>query len=319
VQTILVTGGAGFIGSHTCEELLKNCKVICIDNFNDYYDPKFKRRNISTFMKNPNFMLYETEILNFEAIRSIFEKNKIDKIVHLAARAGVRASIQDPKLYYDVNVTGTANILELGRHHKIRTVVIASSSSVYGDNTKIPFSENDITEHQISPYASTKKMVEILAKSYSQFGLNTTCLRFFTVYGPRGRPDMAPFKFLEKISKKEPIEMFGDGNSKRDYTYVTDVVAGIISALDRNFRYEIFNLGNSHPVKLSDFISTIEDVTGKKAKIIKKPMPASDVPITYADLTKSKRMLGYYPKISLEEGIKLFNDWYEKHSNLGQS
>jgi UDP-glucuronate 4-epimerase len=311
-KMILVTGGAGFIGSHVCDRLLKlGHEIICLDNFNDYYNPEIKRKNIFHNLRNNKYFLEEIDIIDYEALKKIFSKYKIEKIIHLAARAGVRPSINKPMLYFDVNVKGTQNLLELARLYDIKTFIFGSSSSVYGNNTKIPFNEEDITENQISPYASTKKIGETLCKAYSEiYGINITCLRFFTVYGPRGRPDMAPYKFTDLIYRAEPIEMFGDGSSKRDYTYVGDIVEGIINALEKNYKFEIFNLGNSDPIELKKFISIIEIALNKKAKIIKKPIPLGDVKITYADITKSKKLLNYNPKTKLTEGIGNLVKWY---------
>ncbi len=312
-KMILVTGGAGFIGSHVCDRLLeKGHKVICLDNFNDYYDPRIKKKNISHNLKNPNFKLEKIDITEFEELKKVFEKHNIQKIIHLAARAGVRPSIRQPDLYFDVNVKGTQNLLELSRRNSIKTFIFGSSSSVYGNNKTIPFSEKHSTDNQISPYAASKKCGEILCNSYSKlYNLNITCLRFFTVYGPRGRPDMAPYKFTDLISKGNPIEMYGDGTSKRDYTYVADIVDGIIKSLEKNYRFEIINLGNSEPIELKKFILIIEKTLNKKAEIIQKPIPQGDVNITYADISKAKQLLQYEPKTSIEQGIKKFIEWYQ--------
>jgi len=309
---ILVTGGAGFIGSNVCEALIKrNDSVICVDSFNDFYDPKVKEKNIASFSGNKNFTLYREDIRNLESLRAIFEKEKPDKILHLAARAGVRPSIEDPLLYEDVNVRGTLNLLELTKEFKIRHFVFASSSSVYGNNKKVPFSESDPVDNPISPYAATKKAGELLCYAYhGLYKINITCLRFFTVYGPRGRPDMAPYLFTRLISQGKPIEMFGNGTSKRDYTYVGDIVSGIIAALDRELGYEIINLGNSQTVELRKLISVIEQNLGKKARIISKPEQPGDVPLTYSDISKAKKLLGYAPRTSIEDGMKAFIEWY---------
>ncbi len=307
-MAILVTGAAGFIGSHTCEKLLKRgFEVIGLDDFNDYYSPVQKRQNA----KDAGCKVYEADIRDKDRLASIFSENRIEKVVHLAARAGVRPSIAEPKLYFDVNVGGTLNLLELAREHKCRNFVFASSSSVYGCNEKIPFSEDDVTDLQLSPYAASKKSGEQICRTYSYlYDMNITCLRFFTVYGPRGRPDMAPLKFTQLIESGRPIEMFGDGNSSRDYTYVDDITDGVVSAVEKDLRFEIINLGNSRPVKLMDFIKTVERSLGKEAKITRKPMPKADVPVTYADISKARRLLGYDPKTTIEEGIKRLVDWY---------
>ncbi len=312
METILVTGGAGFIGSHVCEALLsKGNKVICVDDFNDYYSPSIKEKNIEEASKNPNFVLHRVDITDDKALRKVFE-SKIDKVIHIAARAGVRASFENPQLYEKVNVEGTRNLLELSKEFKIKNFIFGSSSSVYGTNKKLPFSEEDPIENIISPYAEAKKKAEELCKEYhDRFGLNVICLRFFTVYGPRGRPDMAPYKFTRLILEGKPIDMYGGGASKRDYTYVKDIIDGILSALDKNFGFEIINLGDSNTVELKHFISLIEKEIGKKAVINKLPMQKGDVPITYADISKATRLLNYNPKIKIEEGIKLFVNWYQ--------
>ncbi|MBS3098118.1 GDP-mannose 4,6-dehydratase [Candidatus Woesearchaeota archaeon] len=311
-MSILVTGGAGFIGSHVCGKLLaRNENVICVDNFNDYYDPIKKDGNIKGFLKNPNFKLYKGDIRNFDKLDGVFKENKIGKVVHLAAMVGVRYSIENPSIYSDVNVKGTKNLLKLGVEHKIKNFVFGSSSSIYGISKKIPFNEND-GGIQISPYANTKKEGEKLCKEYNKkYGLNVTCLRFFTVYGPNGRPDMAPYKFTKLIDEGKAIPVYGDGKTKRDYTYITDIVDGIIAALDKNFAFEIINLGDSNPIELRYFISLIEKNLGKKAKIKQEPMQPGDVPITFADISKAKKLLNYNPKVKIEEGIRMFVGWYK--------
>ena len=310
---ILVTGGAGFIGSHVCEALLKKGHfVICVDNLNSYYNPKIKKENIEGCLKNKKFKFYKKDITDYIELKKVFSDNKIDKIVHLAARAGVRASIKDPLLYERVNVGGTLNLLEVAKGYKIKNFVFGSSSSVYGNNKKVPFSESDSTNMPVSPYAATKKAGELICYVYSHiYGIPTTCLRFFTVYGPRGRPDMAPYKFTKLINEGKKIDMYGRGNTSRDYTYVDDIVGGIIKALDSNFKYEIINLGNSNTVKLKYFISLIEKELEKKAKIKIMPAQIGDVKRTYADINKAKKLLGYKPKVKIEEGIKEFVRWYK--------
>ncbi|MEM3373885.1 MAG: GDP-mannose 4,6-dehydratase [Candidatus Woesearchaeota archaeon] len=314
METILVTGGAGFIGSHVCDKLLeKKKKVICLDNFNDYYDPEIKRKNILHNLKNKNYVLIKADIRDYDKLKEVFKNYKPNKVVHLAARAGVRPSLENPFIYEETNVNGTLNLLELSKDYKVKNFVFASSSSVYGNNKKVPFSEDDKTDNAISPYAATKKAGEVLCYTYSYlYNLNSSCLRFFTVYGPRGRPDMAPYMFTKNILEGKPIKVYGDGSSKRDYTYVSDVVSGIIAALEKNFKYEIFNLGNSNTVSLNELIKTIEEITGKKAIIKREKMPKGDVPLTYADITKSKRLLGYEPKTNIKEGMQKFYEWYKE-------
>ena len=311
-NTVLVTGGAGFIGSHVSERLLElNYKVICIDNFNDYYDPKIKESNIRECLKNKNFELHKLDITNLNSLENLFNKNNIDYIIHIAARAGVRASIENPFLYEKVNVGGTLNLLEIAKKFKIKKLIFTSSSSVYGVNKKVPFSEEDPVNNPISPYAATKASAEILCKAYNNlYKIPIVCLRLFTVYGPRGRPDMAPYKFMKLIDEEKQIPVYGDGTSKRDYTYVSDVVDGITSALEKNINFETINLGNSNPIELKKFIFIIEKQVGKKAILQKKDEQKGDVPLTYADISKAERLLGYKPKIKLEEGIKKMVQWY---------
>lgn len=314
MENILVTGGAGFIGSHTCEALLeKGFSVVCIDNFDDYYAPNIKENNIKSIINNPRFKLYQKDIRNENELKDIFQKHQITKIIHLAAKAGVRASFENPGLYEKVNVNGTLNLLNLAKDFKVKNFICGSSSSVYGINKKIPFSEEDETNNQISPYASTKKQTEVLCQDYSNnYNMNITCLRFFTVYGHRGRPDMAVYKFTKLINEGKEIEVYGNINSKRDYTFITDIVDGIISALDKNFKFEIINLGDSNPIELKYLVELIEKELDKKAKIKMSGKQQGDVDITFADISKAKRLLGYNPKIKIEEGIKIFVKWFLK-------
>jgi UDP-glucuronate 4-epimerase len=310
---ILVTGGAGFIGSHVCEALLKEgFEVVCMDNFNDYYNPKYKQENIKDRLQNKKFTLL-TKDFRDKDIAKVFDKYDIHKVIHLGAQAGVRYSIENPILYLDVNVSGTLNLLEASRKNNVKHFVFGSSSSVYGLNSKVPFSEVDKIDRLISPYAASKAAGELYCHVFSHlYGIDVTCLRFFTVYGPRGRPDMAPYKFTRLISEGKPIEMYGDGSSKRDYTYITDIVDGILQASKKEFKYEIINLGNSKPVELNYLISLIERELGRKALIERKPMQLGDVPLTFADISKAKKLLGYKPKVSIEEGVRRFVEWYKK-------
>lgn len=307
----LVTGVAGFIGSCTAKELLKQGhSVIGIDNFNDYYNPEFKKENI----KDLKIKLHTIDVRDYLKLEQIFKENKIDKVVHLAAMVGVRPSIINPFIYEDVNIKGTLNLLELARINNIQKFIFASSSSVYGNMDKVPFSEEDAANSQISPYAMTKKAGELLCHTYSSlYKISAICLRFFTVYGPAGRPDMAPYKFIDRIANDKEIEMYGDGSTKRDYTYVTDVVFGILKSMELDSDYEIINLGCGNPIKLKDFIKTIEKNLGKKAMIAQKEMQQGDVKQTYADISKARKLLSYNPKINIEEGIKIFCDWYMKN------
>lgn len=314
MKNILVTGGAGFIGSHLCDRLLKEGhKVICVDNFDSYYSPQTKRKNIEHNLTNPDFDLIELDIRDLEGLNNLFKEYKIEKVVHLAAKAGVRPSIENPLPYEDVNVKGTVNLLETCRKYNVKDFIFASSSSVYGKNKKIPFNEEDNVDFPISPYAATKKSGELICYTYSHlFGMNITCLRFFTVYGPRGRPDMATYLFTKLIDQGKPIMVFGDGTTKRDYTYISDIVNGITSALKKPFKFEIINFGNNKPIELRNFISIIEKNLGKKAIINEGKIPLGDVFITYADITKAKKLLDYDPEISIEEGMESFIEWYKK-------
>jgi UDP-glucuronate 4-epimerase len=311
-MNILITGGAGFIGSWTTDALLKKGHtIICVDNFNDYYNPEQKEANVKLFLGNPKYILYRVDIRDMASMRDIFDKNHIDKIIHLAAMAGVRYSIANPELYHDVNINGTTNVLELAREFKIKHLVFASSSSVYGNTKTIPFVETDTDLSPISPYAETKKQGEVLCKKYHDlYGINIVCLRFFTVYGPRGRPDMAPFKFTKNLLEDKPIEVYGDGSSMRDYTYVTDTVSGIIAASD--FKgFDIINLGNDKPVELRYFISLIEKYTGKNFNIIRKPMQEGDMLATHANIDKARKLLKYDPQVPIEEGLRRLVEWHK--------
>ncbi|KKS83249.1 MAG: CapI [Candidatus Gottesmanbacteria bacterium GW2011_GWA1_43_11] len=288
---ILVTGAAGFIGSTLVDRLLgKNHQVIGIDNFNDYYDPKIKEANIQLAIKNKDFKLYRADILNFNKIRQIFTKEKPEIVVHLAARAGVRPSIENPKLYGEVNILGTVNLLKLSADFKVRKFIFGSSSSVYGNSKRLPFTEDDPCSQIISPYGSSKRSAEFFVESFAKnTDLKCVILRFFTVYGPRGRPDMAPFLFTNAITKGLPVKQFGDGSTSRDYTYIDDVVDGILLALNKNINFEIINLGNNHPVALTEFIEVIEQISGKKALVHKIPLQTGDVLSTWANLVGNRR------------------------------
>ena len=314
---ILVTGGAGFIGSAVSRALM-DCKdeVVIIDNFNDYYDPKLKEARIKIFLKGYKFKLYRGDIRDQAFLEKIFKKEKIDKVVHLAAMAGVRYSIKNPSLYADVNIMGIINLLDLSVKYKINNFIFASSSSVYGNNKKVPFSESDSVDRPISPYAATKKSSELIAHVYSHlYGLPTTALRFFTVYGPWGRPDMAYFKFTEKITNGEAIDVYNKGEMFRDFTYIDDIVDGIIRTLDRPAKYEIMNIGGNRPEKLTKFIDVLEKNIGKKAKRNFMSMQPGDVLRTIAD-GKKLRKLGWKPKVKIEEGLKKFVDWYRKYYEI---
>ena len=310
MEKILVTGGSGFIGSNLCEKLLEEgYEVINLDNFNNYYDPKIKWNNIRKALKNENYSLYVGDIRDNGILEQITKENgKIEKIIHLAAMAGVRNSLKDPVEYVKVDIGGTVNMLEYARKQKIKKFIFASSSSVYGKNTKVPFSEDDPLEGQVSPYATAKRAGELYCRTYSGiYAMNINALRFFTVYGRRQRPEMAIHLFTKLINEEKPIPVFGDGSSQRDYTYIDDIVEGIYRAMhyDRT-GFEIFNLGNSKTIKLSELIKVIEKVIGKKAKIDRKGKQLGDVEITYASIEKAERLLGYDPETDIEKGIELF-------------
>ena len=316
-MNFLVTGGAGFIGSHLCERLISaGHHVLCLDNFNTYYDPEIKRNNIETALSSKNYRLIEGDILDWSLLQNVFQKNRFDGIVHLAARAGVRPSIQEPRLYQKVNVEGSVNLLELSVRYHIKKFIFASSSSVYGNNKKVPFSESDPVDHPISPYAATKKAGELIASTYcSLYPISIICLRFFTVYGERQRPDMAIHKFTRLIDQGKEIPVFGDGTSRRDYTYIHDILDGIQNSIDRCNGYKVYNLGNSRTIELDSLIRLIEKNLGKKAKIKSMPVQPGDVPITYADISLAEREINYHPNYSIEQGIEKFIAWYRKYQS----
>jgi UDP-glucuronate 4-epimerase len=309
---IIVTGGAGFIGSTLTAKLLRRGdEVVVIDNFNDFYDPAIKRENVSPFLANPAFTLHELDIRDFDGVRKVFEEEKPDVVCHIAARAGVRPSILDPILYEEVNCLGTLNLLEASRAVGIKNFVFASSSSVYGLNSKVPFSEEDPITCPISPYATTKRAGELMCYTYSHlYGIPATCLRFFTVYGEKGRPDMAVAKFTRLIHEDRPIEVYGDGTAQRDFTYVSDIIKGLVAALDTPRSYEIINLGGSRTVEVKRLIEVIEENLGKKADVRFGPTMPGDVPITYADVTKARKLLGFSPKVRIEEGVARYVRWF---------
>ncbi|CAN5189757.1 GDP-mannose 4,6-dehydratase [soil metagenome] len=310
MKKILITGGAGFIGSHLIRRLLsaRQYFIYCLDNFDEFYSRKQKEYNLRDLVRNPSFRLIEGDIRNVDSFSHLPE---IETIIHLAAKTGVRPSISDPSLYYEVNVGGTQNLLEFARHRNIRQFIFASSSSVYGINQNVPWNENEKLL-PISPYAASKLSCEMLGHVYhSLYGLQFIALRFFTVFGPSQRPDLAIHKYIRRISEGRDIPMFGDGSTERDYTYVDDIVDGIVSAIDYTASgFEIINLGNHRSVKLKDLIGTIEDVIGKKALIEQLPQQPGDVPATYADISKAKKLLGYHPHTDLKTGIENFYEWY---------
>jgi UDP-glucuronate 4-epimerase len=322
---ILLTGGAGFIGSHLAEALLRSkASLSIVDNLDDFYSPVWKKANLEVIRRIGNFEFSEHDICVMDRMRETMAGVRPDVIIHLAARAGVRPSIEHPGLYEHVNLGGTVNLLELCREFQVSRLIFGSSSSVYGASSRAPFSEEQSDLRPISPYAATKLAGELFCYTYAHlYKLPVICLRFFTVYGPRQRPDLAIHKFIARIEEGQPIPIFGDGETGRDYTYVDDIVAGVMGALDYKFPsgsgapFEIFNLGNSQPVKLSDLVRMLERVTGKQATIKREGLQQGDVPLTWADISKAERLLGYRPRTGLEEGLKKFVAWY-RAANPGQ-
>ena len=316
MKNILVTGGAGFIGSHFVDQLLseRQWHITVIDDFNDFYDPNLKRANIRSHIENKNYHLCEADIRDGDALEEVFSENDFECVVHLAARAGVRPSLTQPLLYAETNINGTLNLLELARKRKVKQFVFGSSSSVYGINAKVPFSEDDPIRQPISPYAATKASGELLAHTYSHlYALRCVCLRFFTVYGARQRPDLAIHKFARLMSAGKPIPVFGDGSARRDYTFIDDIIAGVRASIDyEDSPYEVFNLGENRTVELRELISLLEKELDIKAQIDWQPVQPGDVPQTYADIEKARRLLHYNPQTSIEEGIRKFVKWFRE-------
>ncbi len=314
MKNILITGGAGFIGSHLVDHLLAEGEwaVTVIDDFNDFYPPEIKRNNVRAHEEHPAYKLIEADIRSQSDLAQAFDETQFEAIVHLAARAGVRPSLKNPQLYTETNIIGTLNLLEQARNHNVKQFVFGSSSSVYGINAKVPFSEDDPIRQPISPYATTKAAGELLCHTYSHlYDLRTVCLRFFTVYGARQRPDLAIHKFARLISLGKPIPVFGDGGTRRDYTYIDDIIAGVRAAIDFDqTNYEVINLGESRTVELKELISLVENELGQKAIIDSQPLQPGDVPQTFADITKARRLLGYNPQTQIEDGIHKFIEWF---------
>lgn len=323
VKNILVTGGAGFIGSHLVERLLGEgvWKVTVVDDLNDFYSPEVKRENLRPFGESANFRFVEADIRDGERLHALFEDDEFDVIVHLAARAGVRPSLCHPKLYAETNINGTVNLLELARDLDVRQFVFGSSSSVYGINSKVPFSEDDRIQQPISPYASTKAAGELMCHTYSHlFGIRTVCLRFFTVYGARQRPDLAIHKFSRLIGEGKPIQIYGDGTTRRDYTYIDDIIQGVRASIDYDASlHEVFNLGESETTELTRLIELLEENLRLKAVIDRQPMQPGDVPATFADISKARDLLGYDPKTKVEEGIPKFVEWFLSSRQMSQA
>jgi UDP-glucuronate 4-epimerase len=317
-MNILVTGAAGFIGSHVSEYLInQGHQILGLDNFDNYYPKKIKLQNLFSLEKNNKFLFYDSDIRDSELLKKIFSSNHVDSVIHLAAKAGVRPSLESVSEYYDVNVNGTIAILEAMREHGVKKMLFASSSSVYGNNKKVPFSETDNVDYPISPYASTKKSAELICHVYSHlYNFDITCLRFFTVFGPRQRPDLAIHKFTRLIDLGKPVPFYGDGSSSRDYTYIDDIVSGVNCALQHLSGYHIYNLGESRVIDLNNLVATIEEIIGKKAILDKLPQQLGDVNITYADISKAKDEIGYNPIFNFREGVAEFIKWYYQYKHI---
>ncbi|HMJ26018.1 MAG TPA: GDP-mannose 4,6-dehydratase [Pyrinomonadaceae bacterium] len=323
MKSILITGGAGFIGSHLVDRLLSEggWQITVVDDFNDFYDPAIKRENVRAPLSHPDYRLVEADIRNPAALEPAFDGTTFDCIVHLAARAGVRPSLKEPRLYVETNINGTLNLLELARTHGVKQFVFGSSSSVYGMNAKVPFSEDDPIFNPISPYAATKAAGELICHSYAHlYDIRIVCLRFFTVYGARQRPDLAIHKFSKLISAGKPIPVFGDGTTRRDYTYIDDIIAGVRAAMDYDqSKYAVINLGESRTVELRELISLIEQALGRRAEIDRQPLQPGDVPQTFADIAKARALLGYDPQTQIEEGIEKFVAWFRQSNSPGSN
>jgi UDP-glucuronate 4-epimerase len=314
-MNFLVTGGAGFIGSHVCERLLTAGHAVwAFDDLNNFYAPEIKRANLRTLQAlAERFQFMQGDLTNRREVDELFASAQFDQVIHLAARAGVRPSLEEPALYQRVNVEGTVNLLEAARLRAVKKLIIASSSSVYGINSKVPFSETDPIFSPISPYAASKLACEALGHVYHQvYGMDVVMLRFFTVYGPRQRPDLAIYKFARLIEAGQPIPVFGDGSTERDYTYIDDTLEGIMACTHREFGYEIFNLGESQTVQLKRLIAVLEEALGRKALINRLPAQPGDVPLTCADISKARKQLGYQPQVTIEKGIARFADWFRQ-------
>ncbi len=313
-MNILVTGGAGFIGSHVCERLLsQGHSVVALDDLNPFYDPTIKETNISELSTHSGFEFVRGDITNRALVEETFDRRRFDQMIHLAARAGVRPSLEEPALYQRVNVEGTVNLLEAARRSHVKKVTIASSSSVYGVNSQVPFSEHDPIFQPISPYAASKLACEALGHVYHHlYDMDVVMLRFFTVYGPRQRPDLAIHKFTRLLHEGKPIPFYGDGSTRRDYTYISDIVDGIMACTRKEFGFEIFNLGESQTVTLAQLVKILERSTGLKANLNRLPLQPGDVPVTFANIDKAQSQLDYHPRTRIEDGIPVFVDWFRK-------
>jgi UDP-glucuronate 4-epimerase len=312
-RTTLVTGGAGFIGSHLADALLaRGERVICLDNFCDYYSPARKRNNVGAHLEDPNYVLVEGDIRDRELVTRVFREHRPQRVAHLAAMAGVRYSVERAPLYVEVNVQGSINLLDAAREAGVENFVQASTSSIYGATDRVPFTEDQSTDRPLAPYPATKKANEVMGHAYhNMFGINFTALRFFTVYGPRVRSDMMAYKVMDAIVRQEEITLFDGGEMHRDWTYVDDIVGGVVAALDRPLGYEVFNIGRGEPVRLGDFVAIIEELVGRKANLKPVPAPPSEPPITFASVDKARRLLDYQPHTSIREGLGHTWEWYQ--------
>ena len=311
---ILITGGAGFIGYHLATALIKKGDAVSLlDNFNNYYDPEIKRRNVRDLEAMGGVTTHAVDILDKDGLRRVFETERPEAVVHLAAWAGVRPSLEKPALYTDVNVTGTVNMLEAAKDFSTGCFIFGSSSSVYGGSYSVPFTEDDPVNRPISPYAATKRAGELLCHTYAHnYAMRVTCLRFFTVYGPRQRPDLAIHKFARLMANDKEIPFYGKGDSRRDYTYVDDIVSGIIAAIEKKYPFEIFNLGESQTISLVELVASLEEALGKKARLLHMPEQTGDMKVTYADISKARKMLDYNPQTQFKDGLRFFVEWFSK-------
>ena len=312
---ILITGGAGFIGSSLTETLLnRGDTVIAIDNFNDYYSPARKRANVAPFLDNPRYHLHEIDFSEREPVEAVFAEHHPDAVAHLGAMGSVRYSVKHPHLYVRVNIVGSVNVLDAAQRVGVGNFVFASTSSIYGQTDQIPFVETQTTDYPLAPYPASKKAVEAMGYAYhNMHGLNFTALRFFNVYGPKGRPDMMPYIVTEKLVKREPITLFDNGKMRRDWTFIDDIISGVVAAIDRPLGYERINLGRGEPVWMTDFIEILEEITGEKAIINAVPAPASEPKVTFANVDKARRLLDYDPQTSVADGLAAFWAWYQQN------
>jgi UDP-glucuronate 4-epimerase len=311
-MTTLITGGAGFVGSRLAMAL-RACgdSIVILDNFNDYYDPALKRANVAQFKDDPNVVVVEGDIRDAALVERLVVEHHVERVAHLAAMANVRASIEKAQLYYDVNLMGSLNLMEAAGKHNVKQFVQASTSSVYGETQRLPFVEEDAADRPLAPYPASKRAAEIMGHSYHHlFGLNVTCLRFFNVYGPQGRPDMMPYKVIKAVCENQPITLFDGGKLSRDWTYIDDIVSGVVAALERPLGYEVINLGCGAPISMTEFVDCIEELSGKTAIRVDVPTPPSDPPITYCDNTRARRLLGFAPTVPVHEGLARTWDWY---------